>query len=421
MVNPSPFEVGRQVGTNFASTMRNMRDEGAIEQILAQADSSGDPEVMQRSIGQILSQVSPERQRLAVQYLQNAYQGIQARKQEAAKREAAAKYFGSEEAANLPPQVQAQLAKDRAKQERLAQFGIGGDLMPSGQAIMPQSGDAQGVQSNAQQKRSLSDFSDEQLLNLTGFPDKEIAEPAKAILAKRENEKKLQQRENENWTKFGMDRATKVLDEVEKVGAALPQKESALNLMKNALTTKNLGFWTGDNLAEITGIELFRSPESALFKTAGKEYFLGNIARAGARPNQWIEQQIADMLPKIGRSTEANLSVERALENELAIEKERLRLTDEIFNKLKTEKKDIGNLGTEVNKQLSKFADEKQNELYNDLRAIKSIGEKKPQSFQKVKLGTKISPYMVEALLNKFNNDPEKALAEAKSLGYSIE
>ena len=77
-------------------------------------------------------------------------------------------------------------------------------------------------------------------------------------------------------------------------------------MMNDAIASKNLGFWSSDNLAEITGVEAFRSPEGAIFKTASKEYFLGNISRAGARPNQWIEQQISDMMAKIGNLQKMN-------------------------------------------------------------------------------------------------------------------
>lgn len=71
MSSPSPFDIGRQIGNNFAQTRKSAQDEGAIEQILSQAMQSGDEAVLQNSIGQILSSVSPERQGPAVQYLQS--------------------------------------------------------------------------------------------------------------------------------------------------------------------------------------------------------------------------------------------------------------------------------------------------------------------------------------------------------------
>jgi hypothetical protein len=153
---------------------------------------------------------------------------------------------------------------------------------------------------------------------------------------------------------------------------ALPQKEAALQGMMHAIESKNLGFFTRDNLAEITGLQGFLSPEGAVFKTTGKEFFLGSLKRAGARPNQWIEQQISDMLPKIGRSTEANLSVAEALKTEIDVEKKQIELTNSIADRMEKEQGYIGrDLSSQVQKQLSPYANEKQNELKEKLQAIK--------------------------------------------------
>lgn len=452
MGSPSAFEIGRLVGNNFQRSQTKQRDSSAIESILSEAMNSGNPESLQNNIGKILSQVSPERQGVAIQYLQNVYGNIQ--KQNEARRSEQSQRQAAQEAGytyGVPPQVAAQQLKDRSKAQRLQQYGLGGD--PNAPANLPNAengtpsylaGIPAELNSNVRKNRTtdenmsnlsdiseqarknsvvspLENMSDQQLRLLTGHPDREISEPAKAILKGRDEERNLTQKKNESWTKFGMERAKKVLDKAEEIAQTLPVKTTALKLMVDSIANKNLSFFSPDNLAEITGIEAFRSPEGALFKTAAKEYFLGNISRAGARPNQWIEQQIADMMTKVGRSTEANLSVARALQNETDLDKERVRLTENLFNDLKTRDKDIGDLGPLVNNRLSKFAEEKQNELFNDLRAIKTVAQGKAQKFHKVSEGTKISPYMVDALLISFQNDPEKALKEAKKLGYSVE
>lgn len=418
----SPFAVAREIGTNLSGAMTKVRDENAIESILSNAMSSNDPSVLQDSIGKILSQVSPERQQVAVQYLQGIAANIE-NKQKMARDQAAAKEAGYTYGA--PPQVAAAQVREKAKGARLAQFGLGNTQsqfnLPNAENGTPLALQG-GEPSSAQPGESVfKKLSDDQLISMTGAPDREVSEPAKAELKRRDEERNLKQKEKESWTKFGQDLAKKVLERTDEIAEALPQKESALNLAQDAIARKDLGFFTWDNLAEISGLEGLRSKEGAIFKTAMKEFLLGSIARAGTRPNQWIEQQISDMAAKIGRSTEANLSVVRAIKNEIDIEKERLRLTDEIFDKIRNQGGDIGKLGSEVNKQLAKFAEQKQNELFNDLRAIKAIGENKPQKFNKVSQGSKISPYMVDALLNAFNNDDVKALNEAKKLGYSVE
>ena len=228
-------------------------------------------------------------------------------------------------------------------------------------------------------------------------------------------------RQDEGKIKRHTDISQKVLENADVIAEKLPVKKASLDLMKNAIANKDLSFWSPDNLAEMSGLEGFRSPEGAIFKTAGKEFFLGNISRAGARPNQWIEQQIAEMMPKMGRSTAANLSVSRALENEIDLDQERVILTERISNELEDKLGYVPrNIGSKLNKELQSYAERKQSELYNDLRAIKSIEDKSIQKFMKVLEGTPISKYVAKVLLNQYNNDPKKASEEAKKLGYSF-
>lgn len=407
-MNPA-FNIARETATNIGQGIRQSRDQSAIENILSGAIQSGNPEIIQDSIGKILSQVSPQNQGAALQYLQGAYQSALSRqdlKQKEALGRQAAKEGGYTYGA--PPQVQAQQAKDLAKTQRLNQYGLKPQdvtITDESEVITP----------------SFKDLSEEKLIELTGAPDREISEPAKAQLTKIQEDRKFQQKEREAWKKYGMERAKKVLDRADEISETIPQKQTALNLMKEATLNRNLSFFSPDNIAEITGIEAFRSPEGALFKTAGKEYFLGNISRAGARPNQWIEQQIADMLAKIGRSRAANLSVERALQNELDLDKSRINFTSDVYDEYINDEKDLGKIGSEIGKRMQEFAVKKQKELFNDLRAISAIDEEKPKKFQKVEKDTPLTDYMANALLMMFNDDYDKAKEEAEKLGYQVE
>lgn len=443
MSSPSAFQIGREVGNNLGNAFAKVKDENAIERILSDAMGTGDPEVLQNSIGKILSQVSPERQGVAMQYLQNAYSNVQ-KKQEQAKMEAkekeAAQQAGYTYGAH--PQVAAQQVKDKAKGGRLAQYGLGqeggqpGQPQPGGQ--MGQPGQAQpalagnpavpaagqppqGAPTGQVPGSVFRRLSDDQLVVASGAPDREVSEPAKAELKRRQEERNLNQKRDSDVFKSDLGRSSKVLERADQIAEQIPQKRTAINLMKDAVANRNLSYFSPDNLAEVTGIEGFRSPEGAIFKTAGKEYFLGNIARAGARPNQWIEQQIADMMAKIGRSPEANFSVLRALENELDLDEARVRITQDISDRLRSEGDyGQGKLGAMVNKELSQYAEQKQVVLFNDLRAIKAIAENEPQKFRKVEKGTQVSDFMAQALLKQFNNDPKKAAEEAKKLGYEF-
>lgn len=121
MSQPDFFNIGYQAGGGAARAGRDVKDENAIESILSRARASGDPEVIQDSIGMILSRVSPQNQQAALQYLQNAYTNIE--KKEGIEREKKA----AQEAGytyNAPPTVQAQQVKNRQPQAPLG--GLGG-------------------------------------------------------------------------------------------------------------------------------------------------------------------------------------------------------------------------------------------------------------------------------------------------------
>lgn len=71
MSMPSPFEIGRAVGTNVYGGYKQGRDLSQIDQILADVSSSGDPQLIDDAMSQIVSNVSPERQEVALALLKD--------------------------------------------------------------------------------------------------------------------------------------------------------------------------------------------------------------------------------------------------------------------------------------------------------------------------------------------------------------
>src|SRR6185312_2216895 len=78
-------------------------------------------------------------------------------------------------------------------------------------------------------------------------------------------------RKDDQSSKRHADASDKILDENEKTRASLIKKDQALALQDDAVAKKDLSFFSRDNLADITGIEGFRSTEGAIYKAAGKE------------------------------------------------------------------------------------------------------------------------------------------------------
>lgn len=70
---PSAFEIGQQIGTNFNNVKREARDENAIESILSGVRGSKNPEDFQNAMYEVLIRVSPERQGNVLAHLQHRH------------------------------------------------------------------------------------------------------------------------------------------------------------------------------------------------------------------------------------------------------------------------------------------------------------------------------------------------------------
>lgn len=79
MTLPVSFQVAQGIGNNLSRAFTDVKDSNEIDRIL-QESMNGGPEELQNNIAQILSQVSPEKQGTAIQFLQNRMQNIEQKK-----------------------------------------------------------------------------------------------------------------------------------------------------------------------------------------------------------------------------------------------------------------------------------------------------------------------------------------------------
>ncbi len=84
MSTPSPFQIGQAVGSNVSGGIRGAQQRSMIDDILEQANSSEDPNAINNAIGNILRQVSPERQEMALQVLGMKQQQIASQRRQQA-------------------------------------------------------------------------------------------------------------------------------------------------------------------------------------------------------------------------------------------------------------------------------------------------------------------------------------------------
>lgn len=217
----------------------------------------------------------------------------------------------------------------------------------------------------------------------------------------------------EKRVEAGNKRAEKVLESADKLRETMPEKEASLMAMQDAIENGDMSFFSLDNLAELTGLEGFRTAKGGQFKTASKNFFISTLSKAGARPNQFLEKQIAEGLPKIGRSREGNLIGTELAAFNIDVEKKRLELIDKISDDYEESLGYVpGSFGKEVDKSLKQYVEDRQQQL---AERIKFLNDQEKQS-----KGKKLSPNLALDFLNKANGDRKEAERLAKEAGYEF-
>jgi len=176
----------------------------------------------------------------------------------------------------------------------------------------------------------------------------------------------------------GQKRAEKILDEGDILGKELPLLESSVMAMEDAIQNGDQSFWSLDNLAELTGSELFRTAKGGQFKTAAKTYFLNDLKSSGGRPNMFIEKMLADALPKMGRSEEANQTVLESFKFSNDLKKKRHETIRDLEKYYEESMGFLpGRFNSIVEENMKPYIEERQKDYEKRLKEIAVIEKKK--------------------------------------------
>lgn len=164
-----------------------------------------------------------------------------------------------------------------------------------------------------------------------------------------------------------------VLLELNQARKNIPVQEQSIEDIQNAVADIS----PLDYIADVTGFEPLRSASGAKLKTAIKDFFLSDLTRFGGRPNMFIEKQLAEALPKLGRSKEANLVVAAGMKFKVDLAKKRI----EIIDRLAEEDKDKfgyvrGNIDSRASNEMKKYVVDRQKQLKDEMEAIKKAPPK---------------------------------------------
>lgn len=363
----------------------------------------------------------------------NQYNEMQQQKQQALAGEKLSQLTGMD-LSGLSPDMQkialAEALRSQGKDRRLEQtqnllgqiFGQGNKNSQMGDELMRGESEPS-LNQGGFDASSLSDAQIAQVTSLDPNLGRVLQHQRDVDLRENRENRTEKRREFEKEREFHSSFSKEANKEIEGLRSTLPRKEMALDFARNAIETGDLSYFSPDKLADATGIDLFRTAKGSQLATAAKENLLGNMSRISARGlNQWMEQRLNTMFPKIGQSREANLTAQEMLEAESAMDRAYLseydRLAAQDEEQYGFERKDIA-------KRARQAVSAKQKEIFNRASyRIKEIEEQekglsslKSQVGKNVIKGTPLTLAMAKLYKQKFGDN---ALSVAKKNGYYI-
>jgi hypothetical protein len=268
--------------------------------------------------------------------------------------------------------------KGQQKQDFLSQI-FGGQ--PPGQQQSPQDmladAESQGMQQQGQSQGMLPQGFDASSITDAQIAQASAVDPNIGRSLQHSKDVALREKREQAKMDFAQNKLTRhedfeiikpVIQELSQVRKNIPFQEQAIEDIKNA--APDVG-WR-DYIADVAGFEPGRTAEGAKLKTALKDFFLSDLTRAGSRPNQWIEQQLSDALPKLGRSPEANLIVAEGMSFKVDLAKKRMEIMDDLIEKDRQKygyvKPDID---TRSYKLLKPFVEQRKKDMIDTITDIK--------------------------------------------------
>lgn len=267
----------------------------------------------------------------------------------------------------------------------------------------------------------LPQLSDRQLMATSILGGKQGAQAAKMALALR-SEGRRQFEKNRDWHSARLKETEK---KIKGLRETLPKKALALKMANDAIASGEIGAFSLSNLAQRLNIPELQTAKGSQLVTSSKEQFLSNMSRVSAKgQNQFFEQRLLDMLPKIGQSKEANDTVQAILEGEYEMDKDYLDTYSQLeANDMKKEGMVISDIESRVDKILE---DKRQKTFDKTNYKLRTIYEREKGANwinenlkKKVPDGTILTKKTMKALYNVYG-DYKKVIENAKKLGYTI-
>ena len=242
-------------------------------------------------------------------------------------------------------------------------------------------------------------------------------------------------------TKADVKRSGEFFKKIDQAREGIGRKELSLGQIDEAIKSRSGLDTLRDMVASASGNESFRSAKGAQPLSATKEFFLGDLASIpGVRPNQFLERTLASAFTDPARTQEANEMVAAGMRSNLALDKLKIQLTDQIEDSYRQAGQPVpGTISRDVANALTPYAQQLQDQWANEVQHIKERHDSQLQNFKKtigdpvkmksaaknIKLrqaipGAILDDTMGRLILEKYGGDQEKAEEAALKLGYIV-
>tara|TARA_R110000868_G_scaffold300582_1_gene560992 strand:+ start:356 stop:1579 length:1224 start_codon:yes stop_codon:yes gene_type:complete len=272
----------------------------------------------------------------------------------------------------------------------------------------------------ATKQTPFSDIPEEALVMAAGSENKGLAEFGKAVLDNRDRKNKRYVEER----KYQTDKAKKHMERIEDSRQSSRLTRSAIDAMKWGVQNADLSQFSQDWWAKQMGAwgQGLVTPEGAIVGQGMKEFLVGDLERIKGRPNMFLEQRLLSLAASIGNTEEANLATLASLETRQYIREKEIEITDRISEQYANDPDfgfEPGNISRIVSSQLEPYAEEAEEKLSYELRALqeKSQGVEKLAN-KKAVPGTPLTLEMMSHFARKYGK--EEGRKKAEQFGYKI-
>lgn len=272
-------------------------------------------------------------------------------------------------------------------------------------------------------RNPISKWSEDQLVlaQASGVPG--LQKMADAELKRRDLEQKRDLADRDYQSKF----AKSITDEESALRKKVRDKKLASVMARDAVESGEVGALSLSNIGRRLGIRELQTAKSAQLAQAAKINLVGNLSDVSARAqNLWMEKVMSEAFALIGQTKEANLTAMELFDAELALNDSYLAASDRIkqedrekYGHVKWESleerahKEIEPLENQVMRKTAFRTRQLYEQEKGEQWVLDNVGKQVPK-------GTMLTPKMAQAFKYKYAGDTQKAVENAKKLGYTI-